>query len=94
MAVPIRKFACHEKMTAALDAVVYSADSYSSWQRGSNENANGLLRQYWQKKTDFKKASQKKVSCVIVALNNRSRKKHNYQTPTSKMAEPVAALAA
>jgi IS30 family transposase len=89
-----KAFAYHEKMTAALDAAVYFADPYSSWQRGLNENTNGLLRQYWPKKTDFKKVSQRSVTSVIVALNNRPRKKLNYQTPASKMAEHMAALAA
>jgi IS30 family transposase len=81
-------------ITAALDAAVYFADPYSSWQRGLNENTNGLLRQYWPKKTDFKNVSQRNVTSVIVALNNRPRKKLNYQTPARKMAEHMAALAA
>jgi IS30 family transposase len=81
-------------MTAALDAAVCFADPYSSWQRGLNENTNGLLRQYWPKKTDFKKVSQRNVTSVIVALNNRPRKKLNYKTPARKMAEHMAALAA
>jgi IS30 family transposase len=79
---------------AALDAAVYFADPYSSWQRGLNENTNGLLRQYWPKKTDFKNVSQRNVTSVIVALNNRPRKRLNYQTPARKMAEHMAALAA
>jgi IS30 family transposase len=73
-----KEFAYHRKMTAALDAAVYFADPYSSWQRGLNENTNGLLRQYWSKKTDFKKVSQRNVTSVIGALNNRPRKKLNY----------------
>jgi IS30 family transposase len=88
-----KEFAYHEKMTAALAATVYFADPYSSWQRGLNENKNGLLRQYWPKKTDFKKVTHRNVTCVIVALNNRPRKKLNYQTPASKMGEHMAALA-
>lgn len=49
-----KEFAYHEDVIQALGAAVYFADSYSSW-RGLNENTNGLLRQYWPKKTDFKK---------------------------------------
>ena len=89
-----KEFAYHEQMTAALDAQVYFADPYSSWQRGLNENTNGLLRQYWPKKTNFKKVSKKEVSAVIVELNSRPRKKLGYKTPADLMAEYMAAIAA
>ncbi|MDT8452598.1 MAG: IS30 family transposase, partial [Gammaproteobacteria bacterium] len=75
-------------------AQVYFADPYSSWQRGLNENTNGLLRQYWPKKTDFKKVSAIKVSAVIIQLNDRPRKKLKYKTPAKIMAEQMAAIAA
>jgi IS30 family transposase len=52
-----KEFSYHEKMTKSLGAAVYFSDPYCSWQRGLNENTNGLLRQYWPKKTDFKKRS-------------------------------------
>ena len=70
-----KEFAYHEEMTQALNAPVYFADPYCSWQRGLNENTNGLLRQYWPKKTDFKLISTNEVDEVIVQLNNRPRKK-------------------
>jgi len=89
-----KEFAYHEQITAALDAKVYFADPYSSWQRGLNENTNGLLRQYWPKKTDFKKVSANKVSAVIIQLNDRPRKKLRYKTPAKVMAEHMAAIAA
>lgn len=89
-----KEFAYHEKITEALDAKVYFADPYSSWQRGLNENTNGLLRQYWPKKTDFKKISKEEVSSVLLQLNERPRKKLNYQTPDKLMTEHMAALAA
>jgi IS30 family transposase len=89
-----KELAYPEKMAAALDATVYFADTYSSWQRGLNENTNGLLRQYWPKKTDFKKITLRNVTSVIVVLNNRPRKKLNDQTPASKMTEHMAVLAA
>ncbi len=89
-----KEFAYHERMTEALSAKVYFADPYSSWQRGLNENTNGLLREYWPKKTDFKKVSSNEVESAIVQLNNRPRKKLNYQTPANLMAEHIAALAA
>jgi IS30 family transposase len=89
-----KEFAYHEEMTSALDAAVYFADPYSSWQRGLNENTNGLLRQYWPKHTNFKQVTLRAVISVITSLNNRPRKKLNYQTPTAKMGEYMAALAA
>lgn len=81
-------------MTEALGAQVYFADPYCSWQRGLNENTNGLLRQYGPKKTDFKKVSAKEVAAVIVQLNDRPRKKLNDQTPAKLMANGMAAIAA
>ena len=89
-----KEFAYHEKITAALDAKVYFADPYSSWQRGLNENTNGLLRQYWPKDTNFKHISQREVVCVIAELNNRPRKKLKYKTPADLMQQNIVALAA
>lgn len=60
---------------------VYFADPYSAWQRGTNENTNGLLRQYFPKGTDFRNVSEKEVAMVVKKLNNRPRKCLNYQTP-------------
>jgi len=89
-----KEFAYHEKMTKALGAPVYFADPYCSWQRGLNENTNGLLRQYWPKQTDFKKVSATEVKDVIVQLNDRPRKKLNFKTPAKLMADHMAAIAA
>jgi len=85
-----KEFAYHERIAKALGAKVYFADPYSSWQRGLNENTNGLLRQYWPKITDFKKVSQKEVSTVITELNKRPRKILGYETPAKLMAEHMA----
>ena len=76
-----KEFAYHEAMTKALGAAVYFADPYCSWQRGLNENTNGLLRQCWPKNTNFKSVSTAEVDAVLIELNNRPRKKLNYQTP-------------
>lgn len=81
-------------MTEALGAAVYFADPYSSWQRGLNENTNGLLRQYWPKNTDFKQLTPRAVASVIASLNNRQIKKLGYQTPVDKMAKHMARLTA
>ncbi|MFT6910526.1 MAG: IS30 family transposase [Oleiphilaceae bacterium] len=89
-----KEFAYHEEMTKSLKCDVYFAAPYCSWQRGLNENTNGLLRQYWPKSTDFKKVSQSKVRDVIVKLNDRPRKKLNYETPATLMAEHMVAKAA
>lgn len=89
-----KEFAYHEEMTEILKAPVYFADPYSSWQRGLNENTNGLLRQYWPKSTNFKEVSLEEVDAVITQLNNRPRKKLNYKTPANKMAEHTARKAA
>ena len=89
-----KEFAYHEVMAEHLKCGVYFADPYCSWQRGLNENTNGLLRQYWPKSTDFKKVSQSEVDDVIVKLNDRPRKKLNYKTPANLMAEHMVAIAA
>ncbi len=89
-----KEFAYHEDVTKRLKCGVYFADPYCSWQRGLNENTNGLLRQYWPKSTDFKKVSQSAVQDAIVRLNDRPRKKLNYKTPAKLMAEHMAAIAA
>jgi len=89
-----KEFAYHEEVTKHLECGVYFADPYCSWQRGLNENTNGLLRQYWPKSTDFKKVSQSAVQDVIVDLNDRPRKKLNYKTPAKLMAEHMVAIAA
>ena len=73
-----KEFAYHEEVTKALDSPAYFADPYCSWQRGLNENKNGLLRQYWPKKTNFTLISSTEVDAVIIRLNNRPRKKLNY----------------
>lgn len=89
-----KEFAYHEQMTAALNAPVYFADPYCSWQRGLNENTNGLLRQYWPKSTDFKAVTIPDVDTVIVQLNDGPRKTLEYDTPAKLMAEHMAADAA
>ncbi len=89
-----KELAFHEQITKALGAPVYFTDPYCSWQRGLNENTNGLLRQYWPKITDFKKVSLQAVDAVIAQLNDHPRKKLGYRTPAQLMAEHMAAIAA
>ncbi|WP_444932314.1 IS30 family transposase [Microbulbifer sp. SSSA002] len=89
-----KEFALHEKIGEALDAKVYFAHPYSSWERGLNENTNGLLRQYFPKKTDFKLVDQADVEAAVERLNNRPRKMLGYKTPKQVMGEYTAAAAA
>jgi len=78
-----KEFAWHEKIAKALKADCYFADPYSSWQRGSNENLNGLVRQYFPKKTaDFTKVTDAEIAEVERKLNNRPRKRLGWLTPT------------
>ncbi len=74
-----KEFACYP-LVEKLGIDFYFADAYSSWQRGSNENANGLLREYFPKKTDFAMISQESLSLALDEINNRPRKCLAYRT--------------
>lgn len=76
-----KEFARHELLTDLLDAQAYFAHPYHSWERGLNENTNGLIRQYFPKKTDFSKLTETEVIEVQDKLNRRPRKCLDYQTP-------------
>lgn len=73
--------ALHETVTAAIGMRYYFADAYSSWQRGTNENKNGLVRFYLPKDTDLSKVSYQQIRLVENLINNRPMKCLNYQTP-------------
>lgn len=75
------EFVQHEKIAKALDAETYFAHPYSSWERAINENTNGLLRQFFPKKTDFRKVTWHQVKKAVDNINNRPRKTRNYLTP-------------
>ena len=76
-----KEFAKHHKFTTMLGLKVYFALPYRSWQRGTNENTNGLLRQYYPKGTDFTQVSHRAVTRVEQLLNERPRRRLNYRTP-------------
>ena len=76
-----KEFAEHAFMAQCLSARVYFAHPYCSWERGLNENHNGLLRQYFPKKTNFLKVSQLEVDEAVYLLNHRPRKCLGYRTP-------------
>jgi IS30 family transposase len=75
----------HADFTTATKIPVYFCDPHSPWQRGSNENTNGLLRQYFPKSTDLSIHTAAHLSAVADELNNRPRKRHGYLTPTEKL---------
>jgi len=89
-----KEFAYHEQLSTELGAAVYFARPYHSWERGLNENTNGLLRQYWPKSTDFKKVMKKEVDRVVRQLNQRPRKTLGFETPENLMQNHMAAIAA
>jgi len=75
------EFAEHEAIAKALDCTIYFAQPYSSWQRGTNENTNGLFRQYFPKGSDFDTYSKTDVMYAMESLNNRPRKRLGFFTP-------------
>lgn len=75
------EFSESDRLTEELSLDVYFADPYCSWQRGTNENTNGLLRQYFPKGTDFTKVPAEAVARAKQSLNNRPRKRLGYRTP-------------
>jgi transposase, IS30 family len=76
-----KEFAYHQKVDAALDMQTFFADPYCSWQRGSNENFNGLLRQYIPKKRCMQTVTQQELTMIENRLNHRPRKRLGFKTP-------------
>jgi len=75
------EFAYHEQISEKLNTDFYFAHPYSSWERGLNENTNGLVRQYLKKGADFKGINDKYLEIISDKLNNRPRKSLAYLTP-------------
>jgi len=76
-----KEFAAHERIAESLELKVYFAHPYSSWERGINENTNGLVRQYFPKGTDFNQVADQEIQAVADKLNLRPRKTRGYQSP-------------
>jgi IS30 family transposase len=84
------ELAHHKSFTVATNVKVYFCDPRSPWQRGSNENTNGLLRQYFPRQTDLRIYSQRHLDIVAHKLNNRPRKTLDFATPAATLAAHIA----
>ncbi|MDH4284489.1 MAG: IS30 family transposase [Gallionellaceae bacterium] len=87
-----REFAGHEVISKQLQAGFYFAHPYASWERGTNENTNGLIRQYFPKNRDFTTITQQEINTAMERLNNRPRKRLGYQTPNQVFFKSGVAL--
>ena len=81
-----KEFAGYVDIENTLNIDVYFADAYASWQRGTNENTNGLLREFYPKKFDFSSINQKELDNIVTIINNRPRKCLGYKTPAEVFA--------
>lgn len=87
-----KELADHRRFTIETDIAVFFCDPQSPWQRGSNENTNRLLRQYFPKKTDLAPHSQAYLNTIARRLNERPRKTLDFHTPAERFSECVASI--
>ena len=84
-----KEFAKHEEIAQKLELNFYFCKPYHSWERGANENTNGLIRQYIPKGTDFSEITDKQIKWIENKLNNRPRKRLGYLTPNEKFKQII-----
>jgi len=87
-----KEFACYKNLEKDHNLKVYFADPYSSWQRGTNENANGLLREFYPKGHDFALVTEEKLGSVLQLINNRPRKCLGWKTAYESFIEELSHL--
>jgi len=87
-----KEFSDHEIMAKALKTNIYFAHPYSSWERGLNENTNGLIRQYIKKGSSFDGITQERITWIQDRLNNRPRKSLGYYTPNEVFDRAVSRM--
>ena len=80
----------HREITQAIGLDIYFCDPHSPWQRGTNENTNGLLRQYLPKGSDLSFYGPGMLDNIAAELNSRPRKRHGFRTPAEMLAEILA----
>lgn len=79
------EFHSYREVEAATGVTIYFATPYHSWERGTNENTNGLIRQYLPKRTSLKTVTQARCNAIAAALNNRPRKRYRFRTPLEQL---------
>jgi transposase, IS30 family len=84
-----KEFANHKTIAETLNILYFFAKPYQSWQRGANENLNGLIRQYFPKKSDFKLINKEYVQEIENKLNNRPRKRYGFKTPNEVFSQKL-----
>lgn len=87
-----KEFSRYKEIEEKLNCDMYFADPYCAWQKGTNENSNGLLREYYPKGMDLSKTNHSEVNNVLTLINNRPRKCINYKTPIESINEYIDAL--
>lgn len=88
-----QEMARHREFTVVTGCPVFFCDPHSPWQRGSNENLNGLIRDYYPKGTDFNTVTDAEIEAITTQLNNRPRKTLDFHTPREKLNELISSVA-